>query len=95
MYTVSAAARRVGVARSTLLYYERIGLVTPERDPLNGYRRYSDALVARLIAMRQLQRAGLNLQESRRCLDGQLSSELLAERLRSLESELNELLLAG
>ncbi len=94
MYTVSETANRVGVARSTLLYYERIGLVTPERDPANGYRRYGEEQVARLIALRQLQRAGLTLGECRRCLDGELSGELIEERLEALEGELRELLLA-
>ena len=94
MYTVSETARRVGVARSTLLYYERIGLVTPERDPANGYRRYGEAQVARLIALRQLQRAGLTLQECRRCLAGELPAELVRRRLDALEGELRELLLA-
>lgn len=94
MYTVSETACRVGVARSTLLYYERIRLVTPERDPVNGYRRYGEDLVVRLIALRQLQRAGLNLQECRRCLDGEMPAERIGERLRSLEAELHELLLA-
>ena len=94
MYTVSEMVRRVGIARSTLLYYERIGLVTPERDPVNGYRRYSEDLVVRLITLRQLQRAGLNLQECRRCLDGEMSAEQIEERLRFLEAELHELLLA-
>lgn len=70
MYSISETARRVGVARSTLLYYERIGLVTPERHPDNGYRRYGEEAVARLIALRQLQRAGLTLQECRQCFGG-------------------------
>ncbi len=94
MYTVSETACRVGVARSTLLYYERIGLVSPERDPVNGYRRYGEDLVVRLIALRQLRRAGLSLQECRLCLDGEMPAERIGERLRSLEAELHELLLA-
>ena len=42
MYTVSQIAKETGLSRSTLLYYERIGLMAPEHNSLNDYRLYND-----------------------------------------------------
>lgn len=94
MHTIAAAVRCVGVARSTLLYYERIGLIHPIRDPANGYRRYSDRDLERLILLKQLQQAGLSLAECRQCLDGQMDAALLAQRLVGVETQLQSLLAA-
>lgn len=94
MHTIAAAVRCVGVARSTLLYYERIGLIRPVRDPSNGYRRYSDRDLERLILLKQLQQAGLSLAECRQCLDGHMDAALLAQRLVGVETQLQSLLAA-
>ena len=41
MLTISALARRFGLARSTLLHYDRIGLLKPSyKDPFSRYRYY-------------------------------------------------------
>ena len=94
MHTIAAAVGCVGVARSTLLYYERIGLIRPVRDPSNGYRLYSDRDLERLILLKQLQQAGLSLAECRQCLDGQMDATLLAKRLAGVETQLQSLLAA-
>ncbi|MDR1635605.1 MAG: MerR family transcriptional regulator [Bifidobacteriaceae bacterium] len=41
-FTISQASRSCGLPESTLRYYEQIGVIGPvRRDPLNGYRVYS------------------------------------------------------
>lgn len=91
MYRVSDICERVGLARSTLLYYERIGLVKPSRERSNGYRLFSEQDFNRLILIRQLQKAGLSLQECKSFLAGQVDAELLEQRLFKLEQELREM----
>jgi len=91
MYSISEVAARLDVARSTLLYYERIGLISPQRNPDNGYRRYSQQDLAQLFALKQLQRAGLSLKECQLCLQGALPNERIRERLSALEREIREL----
>ena len=94
MYRISDICERIGLARSTLLYYERIGLVQPTRDPTNGYRQYSEQDFNQLILIRQLQKAGLTLQECKSFLAGQVDARLLEQRLFSLEQELREMEMA-
>lgn len=81
----------LGLARSTLLYYERIGLVRPDRGQSNRYRQYSREDVDRLFMVRQLQKAGLSLKECTSCLAGEMSREMLDERLSEVERRMADL----
>ncbi|MCP4163611.1 MAG: MerR family transcriptional regulator [Deltaproteobacteria bacterium] len=94
MFSVSEVTKKIGVARSTLLYYERINLIDPERDPDNGYRVYSQDDLNRLVLLKQLQKAGLTLSECRRFLEGKPDMELVEERLTNIEQELVEMKMA-
>lgn len=89
MYQISELAESVGLSRATLLYYEKLGLMTGKRQA-NGYRVYTDADRQRLRLMQQLQAGGLSLQECRACLDGKLDRDLLSQRLETLEREVAE-----
>lgn len=40
MNTVSKLARRCNVSTDTIRHYTQLGLLSPERDPHNGYRQY-------------------------------------------------------
>lgn len=43
MYHISQLAQQFGLSRSTLLYYDRIGLLSPSARSEAGYRQYSPA----------------------------------------------------
>ncbi|MFS1525292.1 MerR family transcriptional regulator [Microbulbifer sp. 2304DJ12-6] len=51
MYTVSQLARKHGITRSTMLYYEREGLLKPASRSDNGYRWYGEPENERLQAI--------------------------------------------
>lgn len=87
-YSISAAAAKLGLSRSTLLYYERIGLVAPRRGAGNRYRRFSERDLERLTLLQQLQAAGLSLDECRRCLEGRLPQAALSARLAELDAQI-------
>ncbi|WP_127558946.1 MerR family transcriptional regulator [Nioella ostreopsis] len=89
MYQISELAESVGLSRTTLLYYEKLGLVKGKRQA-NGYRVYTDADRQRLRLMQQLQAGGLSLQECQACLDGKLDREMLGKRLAVLDAEIAE-----
>ena len=91
MYRVSDICERVGISRSTVLYYERIGMISPSRERNNGYRLFSEQDFNQLILIRQLQKAGLSLKECKSFLAGQVDAELLENRIFSLEQELLEM----
>jgi MerR family transcriptional regulator, repressor of the yfmOP operon len=61
---IGAAALRAGVSERALRYYQELGLLTPSGCTPGGMRRYSDADLARVARIRELQvLLGLNLEE--------------------------------
>ena len=62
---IGALAKRGGVRIDTVRYYERSGLLSPKTRLASGYRRYSDAEVARLRFIRRAQALGFTLKEIR------------------------------
>ena len=93
MLTISALAKRFGLARSTLLHYDRIGLLRPSGRSLAGYRRYGEADLRRLERIRGYREAGLALETIRRILDapGFQAAEALQARLREVDQEIRAL----
>lgn len=61
--TISALARQFGLSRSTLLYYDRIGLLCPSAHSDAGYRLYTEGDAQRLTRIHQLREAGLPLKQ--------------------------------
>lgn len=66
---IGEVARRSGVPRKTLRYYEDVGVLSePARSP-NGYRDYDAAVVDRLAFVRAAQAVGLTLGEIREIVE--------------------------
>lgn len=87
MFLISELAKRVGVSRTTLLYYEKLGVIRGQRLD-NGYRLYTELDAQRLTLAMQLQDGGLSLKECIACLNGKLEKDILSERLRLLDEEI-------
>ncbi len=51
MFTVTQLARKYGISRATILYYEREGLLMPVYRSDNGYRWYGDSEIERVKAI--------------------------------------------
>jgi DNA-binding transcriptional MerR regulator len=68
-YRIGEAAQAVGVATSTLRYYEEIELIArPDRGG-NGYRTYDDADLSRMRFITNAKRLGLPLDDIRDLVD--------------------------
>ncbi len=67
--TISQLARKHGLSRSTLLYYDRIGLLNPDGRFVNDYRHYGAEAERRLREIRLYRETGLPLLEIRRILE--------------------------
>lgn len=89
MYLISELAAKARLSRTTLLYYEKLGLIKGLRLD-NGYRYYSENDLQRLLLIQQLQSAGLSLKECEQCLDAKLSKSLLENRLAQLNHEIDK-----
>jgi DNA-binding transcriptional MerR regulator len=95
-------AELLGVATSTLRYYDRRGLATPD-GRVGGQRRYGRATVRRLVFIQMLQDAGLTLDEIEGLLDADDNAswkEIAEQRLARLDEDIARLrhsreLLAG
>lgn len=87
MYRISELAKKAGLSRSTLLYYEKQGLLHGARQA-NGYRLYSDNDVQRLYLLQQLQAGGLTLKECKSFLDSKVQRTVLEKRLQQLDEEI-------
>ncbi len=92
-YTVSNLARLFGLSRSTLLYYDRIGLLRPSGRSLSGYRYYDGKGVDRLTRICTFREAGLSLSEIRLILEAkETETEAVIEhRLREVGKEIRDL----
>lgn len=60
-YNVSEFSKLCGIPKDTLLYYDRIDLVKPSRNPQNGYRTYSFDQLFEISFLQQLKATGTPL----------------------------------
>jgi DNA-binding transcriptional MerR regulator len=94
-WTIGQLARRFALARSTLLYYDTIGLLTPRGRSAGNYRLYVGADVERLEKICRYRAAGVSLE----AIGGILSREgegdglrgVLQERLFAIDREIRGL----
>jgi len=93
MLTVSKLARSFGLSRSTVLYYESIGLLKPTLRTDANYRAYSAEDRERLRQICAYREAGLTLEDIRVLLDRRDTdaSNVLKRRLLELDLEIAEL----
>lgn len=93
MFHITELARVFGLSRSTLLYYDRIGLLTPSGRSEAGYRQYSQSDRDRLAAISSFRQAGLTIADIRRVLsmDGHADGDILKRRIGELGEEIRAL----
>ncbi len=91
-YSISELARSCGLSRSTLLYYDRLGLLKPSGRTGSGYRYYTEKDRRRLERIGRFRQAGLTLQEIRLVLasGGKPGAKLLEQRLRATADEIQD-----
>lgn len=63
-YNIGLLAEIFGLAPQTIHYYERIGILNPQRDEKNGYRVYSDYDFQQLASIKKLRNADFTLKDS-------------------------------
>jgi len=96
--TIGALARRLNVSTSMLRFYEREGLLTPERRSASGYRLYPPSAEQTLLFIRRAQRLGFSLNDIRLLLDGSRRSAegsevmgIAEQRFLDIERRLTEM----
>jgi DNA-binding transcriptional MerR regulator len=92
MYTITQLARKYELSRSTLLYYEREGLLLPAMRSDNGYRWYGDNEVKRLESIIAYRSYGIPIAHIVDLLDrkqGASQFNILRDHLNVLGNEIN------
>ena len=93
MYTIGQLAKRFGLSRSTLLYYDRIGLLPASTRSASGYRLYTQQAVQRMTHIQTWRDAGLPLETIRNLLASgtEAPAAVLERHLQALNSEISRL----
>ncbi|MFA7185579.1 MAG: MerR family transcriptional regulator [Victivallales bacterium] len=90
--TIGRLAKEFGLSRSTLLYYDSIGLLCPDERNESGYRIYSERDRARLKEICLYRNTGMPLEEISKLLSRKAGEkdihELLKKRLKAINGEI-------
>ena len=86
LYTIQEMAIASGLSEHTLRYYERFGLLTPERDASSGHRRYAERDLQWVFFVKRLRATAMPLAQIKRYADLLRQGDAtIAERQRLLE----------
>jgi DNA-binding transcriptional MerR regulator len=93
MLTIGQLAKKYSLSRSTLIYYDKLGVLSPSGRSYSNYRLYSEADRDRLERIMLFRSAGLSLETISGLLDrrgGELGAAL-EHRLSTLNGEIRAL----
>lgn len=88
-YSINDIVRTFGISRTTIMYYESLGIVAPRREGDQSRRAYSDSDVYRLMSAVLFKNAGVAPKDLPGVLDNQpLTAGRFDECVRIVEREL-------
>lgn len=96
MYTISRLAKQYGLSRSTLLYYDSIGLLSPTERTESQYRLYSEEDRVRLEKICLYRQMGISLKDIKKILNAKSHTvttileknlQAISEQIRSLRQQ--------
>lgn len=93
MYSIGQLSREFHLSRSTLLYYDSIGLLCASGRTQGNYRQYTQVDKARLLRICTYREAGVPLLEIKGLLatDENMEHAVLEKRLASLNRDMQSL----
>lgn len=92
MYTIGELGKQFKISRSTLIYYDKIGLLRPSERSESDYRLYSQDDFDRMSKIALYKQAGLSLDAIAEILDATNKlSNILEQHLENLNSEMSRI----
>lgn len=89
---INQVEQAVGITRKNIRFYEEQGLLHPLRNPVNGYRDYSDEDVSLLLKIRLLRRLSIPIGEIRQLQENRLSfTDCMQRHIVCLDQEKHNL----
>ncbi|UTA47097.1 MerR family DNA-binding protein [Simiduia sp. 21SJ11W-1] len=94
--TIGQLAKSLGIGTETIRYYEREGLIAQPEKPVQGYRRYSEAVRDRILFIRKAQSLGFSLAQIKHLLSLNNApcnevQALATEKLNEVQSHIDDL----
>lgn len=90
-YTQKDICKAFDITRETLRHYERLGILSPEIDPINGYRYYDDWQINLLWECKRYQAMGFSLGEVGQILHADSLAEFGSRIERRVDEQEREL----
>ncbi len=88
-YTINDIVRTFGISRTTVMYYEQLGIVEPAREGEQARRTYSDSDVFRLMSAMLLKNVGIQPKDLPAHLGGDpFTPERCGEYARVIERDI-------
>jgi DNA-binding transcriptional MerR regulator len=93
MFTIGQVAKKYSLSRSTLIYYDSIGVLTPSGRSESNYRLYSEDDLKKMDRIQLFRSAGLSLDSIELLLEKENSDldSTLEGRLLTINSEIQKL----
>jgi DNA-binding transcriptional MerR regulator len=90
--TIHEIVQKTGLTKKAINYYEKKGLITPEHNPENSYRTFSDQELKRLAVIALLRQLEIPVEKIRLVLDDKISlNDLLKQRLLTIDTDVESL----
>lgn len=90
--TIKEAEERTGLTRSNIRFYEKEGLVKPQRNTGNSYRDYSEKDIEELQKIAYLRTLGISIEEIRQVVEKRADlQEIVKRQIPLLEQQMSEL----
>ena len=89
--TIKELEKELGVPRATIRFYEKEGLLNPDRTS-NSYRKYTEQDVVILKKIIILRKIGISVSDIKNSMNNQIGlQELLKENITKLDEQMKEL----
>lgn len=89
---IKEAEEETGITRQNIRFYEKKGLIQPERNKENDYRQYSEEDIRRLKTIKMLRKLDFPVEDIREVLDGSVDfGQAVRNHLDSLKERKKEL----
>lgn len=80
--------QKIGIKSANIRYYEKVGLLAPERNKGNGYRKYTEHDLMQLERIKTLRLINISVDDIKLLFEGGISmKEVMTKRLNELDQE--------
>ena len=84
--------RLTGVTKQNIRFYEKKGLLTPDRNPQNDYREYTEDDVAILQTIKMFRKLEISIEDIRRILNQEVElGDMIEKHLKELTDQQSHL----